>query len=252
MQIFNRVVPVLLLKDGLLFKTQGFRKPVYVGDPLNAVKIFNEKEVDELVILDIGSGRLRRPPDWRTLELIASEAFVPVAYGGGVTDVATAQRVIALGMEKVVVTSAWNTRPELINDLVSVLGSQAVVAGIDYRRRRGRLEVFSMGGSRRTGLEVHAACADLVARGAGELLLQSIDSDGAMTGMDLDTVASVSDRVQVPILAVGGAGRLADLEAALGAGASAVGAGSLFVFHGRHRAVLITYPNRKDLGRLVR
>lgn len=242
--IVNRVVPVLLLHDGMLVKTTKFKKPRYVGDPINAVRIFNEKEVDELVVLDMdpcrGKGRVRLD----MIEEIVSEAFMPVAYGGGVEDLATARDLVSAGIEKVVVNSGWQRRPDLVPELASVLGSQAVVGGVDVTRRRLRDVVVTEGGSRPTGLEPVEAATRLEKAGAGEILLHAVDRDGTMAGFDLDAITEVSRAVSVPLLACGGAGGLDDLRAGLRAGASAVAASSMFVFHGKHRAVLITYPDR--------
>ena len=252
MLITNRVVPVLTLQDGLLVKTRGFKKPVYVGDPVNAVKIFNEKEVDELVLLDMDPPRKGSSPNLALIEEIATEAFMPLAYGGGIDSVDTARRVVGCGVEKVVVTSAWHSTPRLVPELAAVLGSQAVVAGVDYRRTRRATEVYVAGGRTRTRRTVEEVCESLVAQGAGEVLLQSIDRDGTMAGMDVELVRSLSAELPVPVIAVGGAGSAADLGEVLRAGASAVGASSMFVFHGKHRAVLITYPARATVEELSR
>lgn len=247
----NRVVPVLLLHDGLLVKTQGFKKPVYVGDPVNAVRIFNEKEVDELVLLDIDPCRTGTAIKSSLIEEIASEAFMPVAYGGGVDTLHKARSLVAMGVEKVVVNSAWATSPHLIGEMAGTLGSQAVVGVVDHKRKRGRDVVTHRGGTKTSRLTPVAAAQELVRLGAGEILLQSVDRDGTMSGFDLDQISQVSGSVPVPLLACGGAGGLEHLRQAIGAGASAVAAGSMFVFHGRHRAVLITYPTRTELGTLV-
>lgn len=250
--LMNRVVPVLLLQDGLLVKTTRFKKPVYVGDPVNAVRIFNDKEVDELVILDMDPARGRGSIRMSLLEEIASEAFMPVAYGGGIDTQQAGRSLIELGFEKVVINSAQVTAPLLIPDLVSILGSQAVVGSVDYRTKRRGTEAFTHAGSRRLGRSATVAARDLVALGAGEIFLNAIEHDGTMTGYDLDVIRVVATDVDVPVLACGGAGSLSDMRAALAAGASAVAAGSMFVFHGRHRAVLITYPDRREIANLMR
>jgi len=249
--LMNRVVPVLLLHDGLLVKTSRFKKPVYVGDPVNAVRIFNDKEVDELVVLDMDPARGRGSIRMSLLEEIASEAFMPVAYGGGVTTQDTGRSLIGLGFEKLVINSAQATAPQLIPDLVSVLGSQAVVGSVDYRTKRRGTEAFTHAASKKLGRSASEAARELVAVGAGEIFLNSIDRDGTMTGYDLEIIREVALDVDVPVLACGGAGTLADMRAALAAGASAVAAGSMFVFHGRHRAVLITYPDRREIADLM-
>lgn len=247
----NRVVPVLLLQDGLLVKTVGFKKPAYVGDPVNAVRIFNEKEVDELVVLDMDPARGRKPVSTELLKEIASEAFMPVAFGGGVSSAAQGRALIEMGFEKVVLNSAQASRPQLLSELASVLGSQAVVASIDFRRGRRGSESYTRGGSKRLRRSALEAARDAVTRGAGEVFLNSIDRDGTMSGYDLQTIREVAAGVDVPVLVCGGAGSLDDMRAALAAGASAVAAGSMFVYHGRHRAVLITYPDRGEISGLM-
>lgn len=249
--LVNRVVPVLLLKGGLLVKTRGFKKPVYVGDPVNAVRIFNEKEVDELVILDMDPSRSGSRVNLSLIEEIAGEAFMPIAYGGGVTSVARGSEIVRLGVEKLVINTAWSTDPHLIPGLASTLGSQSVVGAVDFRRRRGGNEVHTHGGTKRTGRSAVTVAESLVKAGAGEIFLNSIDRDGTMSGFDLDCITEVSRSVPVPVLASGGAGTTQDLEAALRAGASAVAASSMFVFHGKHRAVLITYPSRSAIEGLM-
>lgn len=247
----NRVVPVLLIKDGLLVKTEKFKKPVYVGDPINAVRIFNDKEVDELVVLDMDPCRIGSSIKTALIEEIAGEAFMPVAYGGGIDTVEKARDLVGMGIEKVVINSAA-TKPGLVTGISQTLGSQAVVGSVDVKRRRGRTTAWTAGGSKTTGESPLGFAQQLVAQGAGEIFLNSIDRDGTMAGLDLELIGTVSAGVSVPVLACGGAGGLEDLRAALLAGASAVAAGSMFVFHGRHRAVLITYPSRTEVFAMMR
>lgn len=248
----NRVVPVLLLHEGLLVKTERFKKPRYVGDPVNAVRIFNEKEVDELVVLDMDPCRTGASMRLGLLEELASEAFMPVAYGGGVDTLDKARAVVNLGIEKVVINSAWATSPELVTRIASVLGSQAVVGGVDVARKRRVKMAMTHGGRRSSGMSALEAARSLVAQGVGEIFLNNIDRDGTMSGFDLESIVQVSEAVPVPVLACGGAGNLVHLEEGLRAGASAVAAGSMFVFHGKHRAVLITYPSRGDISRIMK
>lgn len=247
----NRVVPVLLLQEGLLVKTTRFKKPVYVGDPVNAVRIFNEKEVDELVVLDMDPARGRGSLRMNLLEEIVSEAFMPVAYGGGITTAGAGRSLVELGIEKVVLNSAYASTPGLISELASVLGSQAVVGSVDFRRGRRGTEAYTHAGTKRLRRSALDVARQLVSAGAGELFLNAIDRDGTMAGYDLETIREVASGIDIPMLACGGAGNLADMRAALAEGASAVAAGSMFVFHGRHRAVLITYPERPDITALM-
>jgi cyclase len=242
--VIPRLIPVLLILDGGLVKTVRFRDPRYVGDPMNAVRIFNEKQADELVILDIGATVDGRGPDEGFISDVASEAFMPVAYGGGVRDLVTATRLIQSGVEKVVVNAAAVEEPDAVAQISDRLGRSTLVVSIDARRRRdGTFEVVTRRGSHSTGLDVRAHAESMAQLGAGELFLNSVDRDGTMEGFDRDLVRSVTGAVDIPVVACGGAGSLADLaDVVHSAGATAAAAGSLFVFHGRHRAVLITYP----------
>jgi cyclase len=243
--VIPRVIPVLLLEDGGLVKTVRFRDARYVGDPINAVRIFNEKQVDELVLLDIRATAEGRAPDLAAIEEIASEAFMPIAYGGGIRDLAVATRLIQGGIEKVVVNALAVEDPDEVRRIADRLGSSTLVVGIDAERARdGGWEVRTRNGSRTMGVDVRAHAQAMAALGAGELFLNSIDRDGTMEGYDLDLVHTVSDVVDIPVIACGGAGSQEDLRAAIRTGgAAAAAAGSQFVFHGRHRAVLITYPS---------
>jgi cyclase len=240
-----RIIPVLLLADGKLVKTVAFRDPKYVGDPINAVRIFNDKQVDELAVLDIRASAVGRPPDVDAIAEIASEAFMPVAYGGGVRDLATATRLIQLGVEKIVINSATIDHPGDVAAIADRLGSSTVVVSIDAAASGdGTYQVVTHGGTRTTGVDVRAHAETMAALGAGELLLTSVDRDGTMTGYDIGLVRTVTDAVDIPVIACGGAGSAADLVTVIrDGGAAAAAAGSLFVFHGRHRAVLITYPS---------
>lgn len=248
----NRVIPVLLLSDGLLVKTRRFRSPVYVGDPINAVRIFNQKEVDELVILDMDPCRGKGVFNAQLIAEISAEAFMPVAYGGGIATVSMARQLVSSGVEKVIINSALGANTQLIGELAAEFGSQAVVASVDYRTKRfGRPPGVVIQGGRReldaSLLEHIRACERA---GIGEVLLTSVDRDGEMQGLDLDQIRKVSASLDIPLIACGGAGSVADLRAGIQAGASAVAAASMFVFHGPHRAVLITYPDRDVLRTL--
>lgn len=249
----TRVIPVLLLKGRSLYKTTRFEKPIYVGDPINAVKIFNDKGVDELAILDIGATREGRGPDLGYLREFAEECFVPLCYGGGISTVAQAEAVLKVGVEKVSINTAALNHPDLIREAAASCGSQSIVAAMDIKRGL-------LGGARvaRTSTAVKATnrdpaawARDLVALGAGEILVNSVDRDGTGKGYDLEVLREVAHAVDVPVIACGGAGGLTDFRQAVDAGAAAVAAGQMFVFHGRHRAVLINYPAAQDLDNLL-
>lgn len=248
----HRVIPCLLLAGDGLVKTKQFKDPVYVGDPINALRIFNEKEVDELVLLDIRASVEDREPDLSMICEVASECFMPLAYGGGITTLEQAGRILRMGVEKIVVNTALQTHPEFVREAVKEFGSQAIIGSIDVRRKMlGR-----WGATILSGRKIIATNPDEQARyaedlGVGEILLQSIDRDGLMSGYDLDLVRLVSQAVSVPVIACGGAGNLLDLQRAIVEGkASAVAAGSMFVFYGPHQAVLISYPEYNTLCEL--
>jgi cyclase len=248
-----RIIPCLLLDGEGFVKTRRFRQPVYVGDCFNTVRLFNEKEADELVILDIKATPTGNPPDFDLLYSLAGECFMPVAYGGGVTSLGQMRRLFRCGFEKIAINTAAVLNPKLVGDSALEFGSQSVVVSIDVgRNSAGDYEVFVNGGRKATGLDPVTAAKRAVDLGAGEILLNSIDRDGSMAGYDIPLIRSVADAIQVPLIACGGAGKLLDFHDAIQKGrASAVAAGSLFVFVGKLRAVLITYPSQADLTREV-
>lgn len=249
----HRVIPCLLLSQarGGLVKTQKFRKPRYVGDPINAVKIFNDKEVDELMLIDIDATREKRGPNFALIEEIAAECFMPLAYGGGIRTADDARTLFNLGVEKVCLQTAAMQDPIIVRAIADRAGQQAVIVSIDVKRNwRGqpRLHLATGVGTphRHWQDAVHAA----VKAGAGEILFNVVGRDGTLTGVDTDLIREASAIADVPLIAVGGVGSLSDIKAATDAGASAVAAGAYFVFQGPHRAVLITYPRYDDLKAL--
>ncbi|MBK8892439.1 MAG: imidazole glycerol phosphate synthase subunit HisF [Dechloromonas sp.] len=248
----TRVIPCLLLRGQGLVKTTKFKDPKYVGDPINAIKIFNDKEVDELILLDITASREGRGPSFGVIEEVASECFMPLAYGGGIQTVEEARRILKLGVEKVVFnTTAWRA-PEVLKDASREFGSQAIVASIDVRRKLlGRYEVVFDGGRQGTGIDPVEYALRMQDAGAGELFLTAVDRDGTMNGYDLDLIKKVSSGISVPVIVAGGAGTVNDFRPAVDSGAAGLAAGAMFVFHGPHRAVLITYPAYADLERLL-
>lgn len=247
-----RIIPCLLLRGQGLVKTRKFKDSVYVGDPVNAVRIFSEKEADEIVILDIDASREGKEPNYELIAEIAGECFMPVAYGGGIRSLDQVRRLIRSGVEKVVINSAATESFAIISEAADIFGSQAVLAAVDVRR--GLLSGYKVVAKSAT-VEVKGNFGDyldrLVAAGAGELFINSVDRDGTMSGYDLDLVRMAAGRVDVPVVACGGAGVLPHFAEAMAAGASAVAAGSMFVFHGKHRAVLISYPDEVSRQSLV-
>ncbi len=246
----TRVIPTLLLHGQGLVKTVKFRDPKYVGDPINAVRIFNEKEVDELVFLDVAATKENRGPDFELLAEIAGEAFMPMAYGGGVTNLEQIRRIFELGFEKVIINSAAYKNPGLIAEAAAIFGSQSIVGCIDVRRTLlGRFELYSASARINEKVNLPEHVASLTSSGVGEILVNAIDRDGTMSGYDLKLLREVSAAVSVPVIACGGAGNVDHFaQAVQDGGASAVAAGSLFVFMGPHRAVLINYPERRVLA----
>ena len=251
--IHPRIIPCLLLRGRGFVKTKDFRNPVYLGDPINIVRIFNEKEVDEIVILDIEATVQGKIPAFDFLQEIATECFVPLAYGGGIRNIDDAKTLFRTGFEKICINTIAMENPSVISEFADHFGSQSVVVSIDVRKGwSGRYQVFTRSGTKGTGLDpVEAACM-AVENGAGEILLTSIDRDGTFQGYDLDLVRRVTTAINVPVIACGGAGKASDLINVIRrANAAAAAAGSLFVFHGPHRAVLINTPSHEEIYKLL-
>jgi cyclase len=250
-----RVIPCLLVHDGALVKTVRFASPRYVGDPINAVRIFNEKEVDELMVLDIDATVERRPPDLQLIGDLAAECRMPLCYGGGVSTVEQARQIIGLGVEKVAIGAAAALTPELVTEIADSLGAQSVVGVIDVRRGArggGAWEVWVYNGRQKTPWDAVQLATELERRGAGEIVVNSIDQDGTMAGYDLELGRAVCEATRVPVTLLGGAGSVDDLHRAVAAlGRVGLAAGSLFVFKGVHRAVLINYPGQHDRDRVT-
>jgi len=245
----KRVIPCLLLKNNGLVKTVRFENPKYVGDPINAIKIFNEKEADELIFLDITATPENRKPQMKLLSEIASECFMPLAYGGGIRTLEEIKEIFNLGIEKVVINSYAAENPLFIKQAAEIFGSQSIVAAIDVKKNvSGRYEIFTYGGRRATNLEPVQFAKRMEEMGAGELFLNSIDKDGTMSGCDIELIRTVSGAINIPVIACGGMGKLGDLKNAIESGASAVAAGSMFVFYGSHRAVLISYLTPQEMN----
>jgi cyclase len=247
----HRVIPVLLLQEGGLVKTRKFSKPVYIGDPINTIRIFNDKEVDEIIVLDIQASKQGREPDYKLIEECAGECFMPLTYGGGVTNVAQATRLFRLGVEKICIQSAALRDLSIVSELAGRFGSQAVVVSIDVRRNwRGKAQLFNAARGRAESEDWIDFAQRAQSAGAGEIMLNAVNQDGTLAGPDLKLVAEAAGALSVPLVALGGVSSLNDIKAMVGAGASAVAAGAFFVFHGPHRAVLITYPHYAQLEEL--
>ena len=243
-----RIIPCLLLANRGLVKTHKFASPKYVGDPINAIRIFNDKEVDELLVLDIEASKAKRGPHFDQIEEFAGECFMPLCYGGGISSVEQVGQLFSIGVEKVAVQTAALRDLDLIARIAARYGRQAVVVAIDVKKNMfGQPKLYSSATGNTDGRAWDEFLSSAVAAGAGEILLNAVDKDGTLSGMDLPLIAAASAKCSVPLIASGGVNSLADMKAAIDAGASAVAGGAFFVFHGPHRAVLITYPKYDEM-----
>ena len=240
-----------MLKNSRLVKTTNFKNPVYIGDPINAVKIYNEKEVDELIFLDISASVEKRKPPLETIYEIATECFMPFTYGGGIKDLEDAKKIFNLGVEKITINTSAVENPSLITKISRVFGSQSVIVSIDVKKTWKGYKVFTYSGTKNTGLDPVEWALKAQQMGAGEILLTSIDKEGSMEGYDLDLISKISEKISMPLIAHGGAGELKHIAEGKKAGASALAAGSLFVYQGRIRSVLINYPTKSELIELL-
>lgn len=247
-----RVIPVLLLRNKGLVKTVKFREHKYVGDPINAVKILNEKEVDELCFLDIDASKENREPPFEYLKEIASECFMPLSYGGAVGSIEHIKRLIQSGIEKVVINTQAIENPDFVRLAADIFGSSTIVGAIDIKKNFwGKYHVYSHGKKTTLSLEPVEHAETLQSLGVGEIFVNNVDHDGTMTGYDLDIISAVTRAIDVPVIACGGCSSIGDIDKVINeAGASAAAAGSYFVFHGKHRAVLITYPEYTTLMKI--
>lgn len=245
----TRVIPCLLLRNQGLVKTVKFRDPKYVGDPINAVRIFNDKEVDELLFLDITATVDQKRPPLKMISEIASECFMPLAYGGGIRALNDIREIFSVGVEKACINTYAVEDPPFVRKAADIFGSQSIVVSIDVKRNLfGTYEVVTRGGRSGTKIDPVRHAVRMEEMGAGEIFLNSVDRDGTQQGFDVELVRMVASAVRIPVIASGGAGTIAHFgEAVKRGGASAVSAGSMFVFHGRHRAVLISYPSQDEL-----
>jgi cyclase len=249
----TRLMPCLLVSDGRLVKTVKFKNPAYIGDPVNAIKIYNEKEVDELILLDITATLEGRKPNFAFLSEVANECFMPLAYGGGVRDLEDIKRIFSLGIEKVAINSYAVENPAFIEKAATTFGSQSILLSLDVKKNLfGKYGVYTQGGRQGTSYDPVAWAVEAERLGAGEILLNSIDQDGTMEGYDLRLIKKVTEAVHVPVIACGGAGKLHDFQAAVAeGGASAVAAGSMVVYQGKNKGVLINFPSRDDLKNIL-
>lgn len=249
-----RIIPSLLLHDKGLVKTVNFKAPKYVGDPINAVRIFNEKEVDELAFFDIDATVLGKEPDYVLIEKLANQSRMPICYGGGVKTVEQAQKIFGLGIEKIALSSAVIDNPELVTEIANRVGSQSVIVVMDVKKKLlGSYEIYTHNGKKSTGINPIKFAEEMEKCGAGELVINSIDQDGVMKGYDMNLIEKITAKISIPITVLGGAGSLQDIEKVIDKhGVIGVAAGSLFVFKGPYKAVLINYPTRIEKNKIFK
>lgn len=247
------MIPVLLIHKGGIYKTIKFNDPIYIGDPINAIRLFNDLGVDEICILDIDASKKNISPNYDIIEDMASEAFMPCSYGGGIKTIEQANSLLQLGIEKIVFNHAVQTSHNLIKQCAEYFGSQSVVVSIDYKKKifNGNI-CFDHVKNKTLKISISNAAIAAENAGAGEIIINSVDRDGLMNGLDVDVITEVSAKVGIPIVACGGAGNVAHIQEAVHAGASAVAAGSMFVFHGKQKGILINYPKEEQLQKYLK
>ncbi len=246
-----RIIPCLLLRQGGLVKGARFKRLRYVGDPINTIRLFNDKGADEIVFLDIDASVRKTEPDYEFVEKMASECFMPLSYGGGINTIKQAKRIINSGVEKIVVNSAAVQNPAFIESLANAIGSQSVCVCIDYAKSLfGKQRIACLRGKKKQPVSPLDFALQMEKAGAGEVILQSVDRDGARSGYDLETLKTVTDQLDIPVVSLGGCNTNDDMIAAREAGANAAAAGSQFVFVGTHQAVLVNYPSEEKLANI--
>jgi cyclase len=243
-----RVIPVLLLKNKGLVKTLKFDKPKYIGDPINAVKIFNDKEVDEIVVLDIDASKQNKKPNFELIKSIAEECFMPLGYGGGISELDDIKKLFSIGVEKVIVNSAALNNTGIITEAAKIFGDQSIVACIDVTKNFwGKYLPYNHAKQKSIDKDLFTYINEIINAGVGEIIVNSVDLDGTMNGYDLKLIEKIANQISVPLVVCGGAGSLNDIRIGYQAGASGLAAGSIFVYHGPHKAVLINYPTQSQL-----
>ena len=252
--LYPRIIPCLLIQNKGLVKTTRFKDPKYVGDPINAVKIFNEKEVDELIVVDIDASRKGIEPDYNLIKNLASECRMPLCYGGGIKTVDQAQKIFSLGVEKIAISSIAIQKPGFVTQLAARVGNQSVVVVLDVKKRSlsSKFELYINNGTKATGIDPIKFATEMQKYGAGEIVINSIDLDGTMKGYDIPLINKIREAIDIPLTVLGGAGTLNDIGEIIKLhGIIGVAAGSLFVFKGKYRAVLINYPTNIEKGNLI-
>ena len=247
----NRVIPSLLLSNKQLVKTIKFKNKNYIGDPINAIKIFNEKEVDELMILDIDKSANNSIPDYKYIEKLCGECFMPLCYGGGISTIEHASIIFKLGIEKICIQSEALKNPMFISELSNKFGSSSIVLSVDVKKNIfNNYKVYDSTAKKSLNIDFVNLLIQYQKFGAGEILLNSVDKDGTLSGPDLNLINQAANIITIPLIAQGGISSLEDIKNTIDAGASAIAVGSYFIYHGPYKAVLITYPNYKELQNL--
>lgn len=244
-----RLIPVLLLKNKGLVKTTKFRDPIYIGDPINAVKIFNERNADELIFLDITASKENRTIPVDLVKRVGDEAFMPISVGGGINTIEQAKEMLNVGAEKVVINTAGVKNPKVITEIAKTFGNQSIAVSIDVKKDLfGKYHIYGKSGSEKSDMDLVAHAKKMRDLGAGEIIINNIDNDGVMKGYDIELIKLISSNVDIPVVALGGAGNEQDFVDCIKFGkASAAAAGSMFVYYGKKKGILINYPERKDL-----
>lgn len=244
----KRLIPILLLDDTKLIKTEKYHKPNYVGDPINVVSIFNEKRVDEIFIIDIYKSTKGLNPNFKIIENIASECFMPMCYGGGINNLETAKKIFDLGVEKILLKTSTFHTPNIINDIADIYGNQSVIIAIDLKKNfLGNYFLYSNNSKLKIKTDYKKYINECITRGAGELVINSVDREGTFSGLDLEIIRNIKKISNIPVIINGGLNSLQNFQEGIKAGADAVAAGSFFIYYGKQKAVLITYPNDNEL-----
>ena len=246
-------MPCLLLEDHNLVKTIKFKNTNYIGDPINVAKIYNEKEVDELIILDIKASTENKEPSYEIIRDIASECFMPLTYGGGIKNIENIKKIFSLGVEKIIINTHAVENPFFVKEISNLFGSQSIVISLDVKKTAfDKYEIFSYGGRKPSGIDPLLFAIEMERMGAGELFLNSIDRDGTMEGYDIPLIKKITGSITIPLIACGGAGKIDDFADAVKiGGASAVASGSMVVYQGRNRSVLINFPSPEELNSIL-
>lgn len=251
--LYPRIIPCLLVHNKGLVKTVNFKESKYIGDPINAVKIFNEKEADELMILDIDASVKEKEPDYKMIENLAIECRMPLCYGGGIKTVAQARKIFNLGVEKIAISSSAVTNPQLVAEIAKEVGNQSVVVVLDIKKKMfGGYDIYTENGTKKSTENLETLIDKFQNYGVGEIVLNSIDNDGRMKGYDIALIDKIKPTIDVPLTVLGGAGSLDDIQNLINKyGIIGASAGSLFVFKGKYKAVLINYPNRDEKKKII-